>query len=207
MSEYQEKHSVAKLIGAPPGYVGFDDNAGQLITKIQENPNCVLLLDEIEKAHQDVSNVLLQLMDNGQVTGSNGKIADCRNIVLILTSNLGAKDAERQSIGFSKEDNRLDAIVQFNRLSKSSMKMIVNKFINELQSLIKDKSVTIYVSESGMDLLVERGFDPKMGARPLARIIDQDIKKPLSKELLFGRLKQGGSVLVDASNKDVILKI
>ena len=225
MSEYQEKHSVAKLIGAPPGYVGFDDNAGQLITKIQENPNCVLLLDEIEKAHQDVSNVLLQLMDNGQVTGSNGKIADFRNIVLILTSNLGAKDAERQSIGFSKEDryndgdeaikeffapefrNRLDAIVQFNRLSKSSMKMIVNKFINELQSLIKDKSVTIYVSESGMDLLVERGFDPKMGARPLARIIDQDIKKPLSKELLFGRLKQGGSVLVDASNKDVILKI
>jgi ATP-dependent Clp protease ATP-binding subunit ClpA len=225
MSEYQEKHSVAKLIGAPPGYVGFDDNAGQLITKIQENPNCVLLLDEIEKAHPDVSNILLQLMDNGQVTGSNGKVADCRNVVLILTSNLGAKDAEKSTIGFSTEDryndgddaikeyfapefrNRLDAVVKFNRLSKPNMEMIVRKFINELQSLIKDKTINIIVSPAAMDLLVEQGFDPKMGARPLSRIIDNKIKKPLSREMLFGRLRNGGAVLVDAINSDVILAL
>ena len=225
MSEYQEKHSVAKLIGAPPGYVGFDDNAGQLITKIQENPNCVLLLDEIEKAHPDVSNILLQLMDNGQVTGSNGKVADCRNVVLILTSNLGAKDAEKSTIGFSTEDryndgddaikeyfapefrNRLDAVVKFNRLSKPNMEMIVRKFINELQSLIKDKTINIIVSPAAMGLLVEQGFDPKMGARPLSRIIDNKIKKPLSREMLFGRLRNGGAVLVDAINNDVILAL
>jgi ATP-dependent Clp protease ATP-binding subunit ClpA len=225
MSEYQEKHSVAKLIGAPPGYVGFDDNAGQLITKIQENPNCVLLLDEIEKAHPDVSNILLQLMDNGQVTGSNGKVADCRNVVLILTSNLGAKDAEKATIGFSTEEryndgddaikeyfapefrNRLDAVVKFNRLSKPNMEMIVKKFVNDLQLLIKDKTVNIIVSPAALDLLVEQGFDPKMGARPLSRIIDNKIKKPLSREMLFGRLKNGGTVLVDAINRDVILAI
>jgi ATP-dependent Clp protease ATP-binding subunit ClpA len=225
MSEYQEKHSVAKLIGAPPGYVGFDDNAGQLITKIQENPNCVLLLDEIEKAHPDVSNILLQLMDNGQVTGSNGKVADFRNVVLILTSNLGAKDAEKATIGFSTEEryndgddaikeyfapefrNRLDAVIKFNRLSKPNMEMIVKKFVNDLQSLIKDKTVNIIVSPAALDLLVEQGFDPKMGARPLSRIIDNKIKKPLSREMLFGRLKNGGTVLVDAINRDVILAI
>jgi ATP-dependent Clp protease ATP-binding subunit ClpA len=225
MSEYQEKHSVAKLIGAPPGYVGFEENAGQLITKIQENPNCVLLLDEIEKAHPDVSNVLLQLMDNGQVTGSNGKVADCRNVILILTSNLGAKDAEKQSIGFSQETryndgdealkeffapefrNRLDAVIKFNRLSRDTMVSIVRKFINELQSLIKDKVINIEVTPAGIDLLVQEGFDPKMGARPLLRIIDEKIKKPLSKEILFGRLKQGGNVSVDVANKEVILVI
>ena len=223
MSEYQEKHSVAKLIGSPPGYVGFDDNAGQLITKVQENPNCVLLLDEIEKAHPDVSNILLQLMDNGQVTGSNGKVADCRNIVLVLTSNLGAKDAEKATIGFSTEDryndgeeaitsffapefrNRLDAIIKFNRLTKTNMQLVVRKFIVELQNLIKDKNIEISVSDAGMEVLVNKGFDPKMGARPLARIIDQSIKKPLSREMLFGKLKNGGVVTVDAISNDVIL--
>jgi len=225
MSEYQEKHSVAKLIGSPPGYVGFDENAGQLITKIQENPNCVLLLDEIEKAHPDVSNLLLQLMDNGLVTGSNGKVADCRNIVLILTSNLGAKESERATIGFSTEDryndsdeatnsffapefrNRLDGIIKFNKLGKSSMELIVNKFLAELNLLVKEKNVTVNVTIEGLNLLVKRGFNPKMGARPLARIIDTDIKKPLSREMLFGKLKTGGTVLVDASSKDVILNI
>jgi len=223
MSEFQEKHSVAKLIGSPPGYVGFDENAGQLITKIQEMPNCVLLLDEIEKAHPDVSNILLQLMDNGKVTGSNGKEADCRNVILIMTSNLGAKDSERATIGFSTEDryndgdeatvnffapefrNRLDGIIKFNKLSKDSMSMIVTKFITELNDLIKDKKVTVSVSEKGMYLLVKKGFNPKMGARPLARMIDRDIKKPLSREMLFGSLKTGGSVIVDAINEDVIL--
>jgi ATP-dependent Clp protease ATP-binding subunit ClpA len=223
MSEYQEKHSVAKLIGSPPGYVGYEDNAGQLITKIQEHPNCVLLMDEVEKAHPDVSNVLLQLMDNGKVTGSNGKEADCRNVILIMTSNLGAKDAERSTIGFSAEDryndgdeatnnffapefrNRLDGIVRFNKLGRSSMEMIVGKFIKELNSLVAEKRVKVEVSTAGIELLVKRGFNPKMGARPLARIIDQDIKKPMSREMLFGKLKNGGTVEVDAAGKDVIL--
>jgi ATP-dependent Clp protease ATP-binding subunit ClpA len=223
MSEYQEKHAVAKLIGASPGYVGFDDNAGQLITKIQEFPNCVLLLDEIEKAHPDVSNVLLQLMDNGQVTGSNGKIADCRNVVLIMTSNLGAKDSERATIGFSTEDryndgdealnnffapefrNRLDGIIKFNKLGKKSMEMIVDKFVGELNELVKEKNVVVSLTEEGRNLLIDKGFDPKMGARPLSRIIDTEIKKPMSREMLFGLLKTGGQVEVDAFNNDVIL--
>ena len=223
MSEYQEKHAVAKLIGAPPGYVGFDDNAGQLITKIQEFPNCVLLLDEIEKAHPDVSNVLLQLMDNGQVTGSNGKIADCRNVVLILTSNLGAKDSERATIGFSTEDryndgeealknffapefrNRLDGIIKFDRLGKKSMEMIVDKFVGELNGLLKEKNVVVSLTEEGRNLLIDKGFDPMMGARPLSRIIDTEIKKPMSREMLFGLLRTGGQVEVDAFNNDVIL--
>lgn len=223
MSEYQEKHSVAKLIGSPPGYVGYDDNAGQLITKIQEQPNCVLLLDEIEKAHPDVSNILLQLMDNGKVTGSNGKEADCRNVILVMTSNLGAKDAERNTIGFSTEEryndgdeamtsffspefrNRLDGVIKFNKLSKSNMEQIVRKFIKDLESLVADKNIKIKVTDQGMSLLVKRGFNPKMGARPLSRIIDQDIKKPMSREMLFGKLKNGGTVIVDVSDKDVIL--
>jgi ATP-dependent Clp protease ATP-binding subunit ClpA len=223
MSEYQEKHSVAKLIGSPPGYVGYEDNAGQLITKIQETPNCVLLLDEIEKAHSDVSNILLQIMDNGKITGSNGKEADCKNIVLVMTSNLGAKDSEKNVIGFSSEErfydgddavksffapefrNRLDAIVKFNRLSKDNMKLIVMKFINELNTLLIDKNVTVKVSEKGVNYLVKKGFDPKMGARPLSRIIDDQIKKPLSKELLFGQLKSGGVLEVDSDEKSVIL--
>jgi ATP-dependent Clp protease ATP-binding subunit ClpA len=223
MSEYQEKHSVAKLIGSPPGYVGFDENAGQLITKIQENPNCILLLDEIEKAHPDVSNILLQLMDNGQVTGSNGKVADCRNVILILTSNLGAKESEKQRIGFSQKEefhdgeesvteffapefrNRLDGVIRFNRLTKNNMQMVVKKFISELQNLIKDKNINITVSDAGMELLIDKGFDPKMGARPLSRIIDQSIKKPLSREMLFGKLRNGGGVLVDADSNNVIL--
>lgn len=223
MSEYQEKHSVAKLIGSPPGYVGYEDNAGQLITKVQEHPNCVLLMDEIEKAHPDVSNVLLQLMDNGKVTGSNGKEADCRNVILIMTSNLGAKDAERATIGFSTDEryndgeeatnnffapefrNRLDGIVRFSKLSRGSMEMIVGKFLKDLNALVAEKKVKIEVSPAGMELLVKRGFNPKMGARPLARIIDQDIKKPMSREMLFGKLKNGGTVEVDAVGKDVIL--
>ena len=223
MSEFQEKHSVAKLIGSPPGYVGFDDNAGQLITKIQENPNCVLLLDEIEKAHPDVSNIMLQLMDNGIVTGSNGKVADCRNVILILTSNLGARDAEKAVIGFSTEDrfndgdeavtnffapefrNRLDGIIKFSKLSKDSMELVVKKFISEVNQLLKDKNVTIAITPNGLGYLVKKGFDPAMGARPLGRIIDTEIKKPLSRAMLFGTLKNGGTLYVDANDKDLVL--
>ena len=217
MSEYQEKHSIAKLIGSPPGYVGFDHDAGQLITKLQENPNCVLLLDEIEKAHPDVSQILLQLMDNGKVTGSNSKEADARNCVLILTTNLGASDAEKNLIGFNDEfeveyedkalkkffapefRNRLDATIVFKKLSKEIMMKIVGKFLVELKDMIKDKGVQITVSDEALDYLVDKGFDPKMGARPLARVIDNEIKRPLSRELLFGDLKNGGNVNVTVS--------
>ena len=223
MSEYQEKHSVAKLIGSPPGYVGYEENAGQLITKVQEHPHCVLLLDEIEKAHADVTNVLLQLMDNGMVTGSNGKVADCRNVILIMTSNLGAKDAERATIGFSMEEryndgdeamtnffapefrNRLDGVIKFNKLGKESMEHIVHKFIKDLNALVSEKKVKVEVTADGMAVLVKKGFNPKMGARPLARIIDTEVKKPMSREMLFGILKNGGTVEVDADNKDVKL--
>lgn len=212
MSEFQEKHSISKLIGSPPGYVGFDDNAGQLITKLQENPNCVLLLDEIEKAHPDVSSVLLQLMDNGRVTGSNGKEADARNCVLILTTNLGAKESEKNNIGFGDTlernysdtelkkyfppefRNRLDGVVTFGRLDKTVMVKIVGKFLKALKDQIADKNISITVSDEAMDVLVDQGFDSKMGARPLQRVIDSEIKRPLSREILFGSLKNGGAV-------------
>lgn len=215
MSEYQEKHSVAKLLGSPPGYVGHEERGGLLIEKIQENPNCVLLLDEIEKAHPDVSQVLLQVMDNGKVTGSNGKEADARNCILILTTNLGAKDAEKNTIGFGDsfeaeyEDkelkkffapefrNRLDGVITFAKLGKEVMMKIVGKFLLELKQMVVDKGVAIKVTDEALDALVDKGFDPKMGARPLQRVIDQEIKRPLSRELLFGKLKDGGNLIVD----------
>jgi len=214
MSEYQEKHSVAKLIGAPPGYVGYEEDAGQLITKLQENPNCVLLLDEVEKAHKDVSNVLLQIMDNGFVTGGNGKKADARNAIVLMTSNLGAADNERNSIGFddlevNDEDlkavkkyfapefrNRLDAVVRFEKLKPEIVRVIVDKFIKELNDQIKDKHVEIVLDSNSREWLAKKGYSPKMGARPLGRIIDKDIKSPLSRRMLFGDLKEGGRVFV-----------
>jgi ATP-dependent Clp protease ATP-binding subunit ClpA len=221
MSEYQEKHSVARLIGAPPGYVGYEDNAGQLITKLQEHPNCVLLLDEIEKSHPDVSNILLQFMDNGFVTGSNGKQADGRNCILIMTSNLGARDNENNTIGFGEleregEDdkaikkffppefrNRLDAVVKFNKLSFETVEKIVQKFINELNSQLKDKNIEIVPSEESVKWLAENGYDKKMGARPLARLIDNKVKSPLSRRVLFGDLVNGGNVHVVLSGNDL----
>jgi ATP-dependent Clp protease ATP-binding subunit ClpA len=224
MSEYQEKHSVSKLIGSPPGYVGFEENAGLLITKLQENPTCVLLLDEIEKAHPDVSQILLQIMDNGKVTGSNGKEADARNCILILTTNLGAKDADKNVIGFSEstesvyEDkelkkffapefrNRLDGVITFAKLSKEVMMKIVGKFLLELKNMVKDKDIAISVTDEALDYLVDKGFDPKMGARPLQRVIDKDVKRPLSKEILFGSLKNGGRVTVDFVNGEIKLE-
>ena len=218
MSEYQEKHAVAKFIGAPPGYVGYEENAGQLITKLQETPNCILLLDEIEKAHQDVTNVLLQFMDNGFITGSNGKVADGRNCILIMTSNLGAADNEKNTIGFGDlavegEDdkavkkffapefrNRLDAVIKFNPLNKETVKQIVGKFIDELNGQLKDKSIEIVADPETIAWLADRGYDKKMGARPLARLIDTEIKSPLSRRVLFGDLKDGGRITISIKN-------
>jgi len=224
MSEYQEKHSVSKLIGSPPGYVGFEENAGILITKLQEHPNCVLLLDEIEKAHPDVATILLQIMDNGRITGSNGKEADARNCVLILTTNLGAQDAEKNNIGFGDsqdkeyEDkelkkffspefrNRLDGIITFGKLTKEVMMKVVGKFLVELKAQVADKNVEISITNESLDALVDRGFDKKMGARPLQRVIDKDIKRPLARKLLFGELKNGGKVNIDFRNNEFVLE-
>jgi len=225
MSEYQEKHSVARLIGAPPGYVGFDENAGQLITQLQENPNCILLLDEIEKAHKDVSNILLQFMDNGFVTGSNGKQADGRNTILLMTSNLGAADNERNSIGFDDlerdgEDdkavkdyfapefrNRLDAVVKFNKLSREVVKSIVGKFIKELNNQLRDKNIAVKPSVEVTRYLAKKGYSSKLGARPLSRVIDNEIKTPLSKKVLFGELVDGGKVDMDIEDGKIVFNI
>jgi ATP-dependent Clp protease ATP-binding subunit ClpA len=224
MSEYQEKHSVSKLIGSPPGYVGYEDNAGGLlIEKLQENPNCVLLLDEIEKAHPDVSSILLQIMDNGTITGSNGKEADARNCTLILTTNLGAQDAEKNAIGFGDsfekdyEDtslkkfftpefrNRLDGVITFGKLSKEVMMKIVGKFLCELKEQVVAKDIAITITDEALDHLVDAGFDRKMGARPLQRVIDNEIKRPLSKLMLFGNLRNGGSVIIDYRENQIQL--
>jgi ATP-dependent Clp protease ATP-binding subunit ClpA len=225
MSEYQEKHSVARLIGAPPGYVGYEDNAGQLLTKLQEHPNAILLLDEVEKAHPDVLNVLLQFMDNGFVTGSNGKQADGRNSILIMTSNLGAADNERNTIGFGDmakdgEDdkamksffapefrNRLDAIIKFSKLSPEVVAQIVKKFIKELNTQLKDKNIEIVANTDAVKWLSDRGYDSKMGARPLARIIDNKIKSPLSRRVLFGDLVDGGRVNVSVKDDELQFEV
>jgi len=213
MSEYQEKHSISKLIGSPPGYVGFEENAGLLITQIQENPYSVLLFDEVEKSHPDVSTVLLQMMDNGFITGSNGKKADCRNIVLILTTNAGAQAAEKNLIGFGSQEqpyddkdlkkffspefrNRLDATITFKKLGKETMRKVVVKFIDELKFQVAEKAIKIRINEASINWLIEKGFDPKMGARPLQRVIDKEIKRPLAKMMLFGDLKDGGTLMI-----------
>jgi ATP-dependent Clp protease ATP-binding subunit ClpA len=207
MSEYQEKHAASKLIGAPPGYVGYDDSnlgGGLLISDIEKNPNCIILFDEVEKAHPDVTNILLQLMDEGTITSSNGKKADARNAIVILTSNLGAAANERNNIGFgrdlqkSDEDdkavkdffkpefrNRLDGICKFNKLDTISVKKIVVKFINEMNELLSEKSLRVRLTEAATEHLAEVGYDSKMGARPLARKINDLIKVPLSKKILF----------------------
>jgi len=225
MSEYQEKHSVAKLIGAPPGYVGYDDSnlgGGMLISEVEKNPNCVILFDEIEKAHPDVSNILLTVMDEGIITSSNGKKADCRNAILIMTSNLGAADNERNNIGFGRdlqksgEDNkavkdffkpefrnRLDAICKFGKLEKSNMKMIVSKFVNEMNELLMEKGVRVKLTDTAIDYIIEQGFDPKMGARPLQRKINDLIKVPLSRKILFERMATNTTVTVDYQDEKI----
>ena len=229
MSEYQEKHSVAKLIGAPPGYVGYEDGnlgGGLLISAIEKSPNSIILFDEIEKAHPDVSNILLQLMDEGFITASNGKKADCRNVILLLTSNLGSADNERNNIGFGRElaktdeddkavkdffkpefRNRLDGICKFNKLDKLSMKKIVAKFITELNDLLHEKAIKIRLSELAVEHLIEKGFDPKMGARPLAKTINNLIKVPVSKKILFEKLTSNSVINVDFENNQFTFTI
>lgn len=222
MSEYMEKHTVAKLIGAPPGYVGYDQG-GQLTDAIKKHPHCVLLLDEIEKAHPDIYNILLQVMDHGVLTDSQGRATDFRNTVIIMTTNAGAKEMDAGAIGLSsgsgaienisKRDqviknffspefrNRLDAVIHFNKLDDSYVIKIVEKFLIQLETKLAAKNVEIVVSDEAKKWLADKGYDPKMGARPLARLIDQEIKKPLSHEVLFGKLEKGGKVLVGVDQK------
>jgi ATP-dependent Clp protease ATP-binding subunit ClpA len=225
MSEFQEKHSVAKLLGAPPGYVGYDDSnlgGGLLISDVEKNPNCVILFDEIEKAHPDVSNILLTVMDEGMITSSSGKKADCRNAILIMTSNLGAADNERNNIGFGRdlqksgEDdkavkdffkpefrNRIDAICKFGKLDQLTLRNIVAKFVNEMNELLADKSLRVVLTEPATDHIIEIGYDAKMGARPLARKLNDLIKVPLSRKMLFEEMPPRSIVTVDYRDGDM----
>jgi len=213
MSEYMERHSVSRLIGAPPGYVGFDQG-GLLTDGVDQHPHCVLLLDEIEKAHPDLFNILLQVMDHGKLTDHNGKKIDFRNVVLIMTTNAGASDAAKESIGFGRgkregEDteaikklftpefrNRLDAVIGFAPLSPAIVERVVEKFVLQLEAQLSDRNVTFELSTEATRWLAEHGYDEAFGARPLARVIQDEIKKPLADEILFGKLARGGTVRV-----------
>lgn len=218
MSEYMERHSVSRLIGAPPGYVGFDQG-GLLTDGIDQHPHCVLLLDEIEKAHPDLYNILLQVMDHGSLTDANGKKVDFRNVVLIMTTNAGASDAAKDGIGFGrgkKDDeeseaikrlftpefrNRLDAVIHFKALTPEIVANVVDKFVLQLEAQLADRQVEIELTDAARSWLAVRGYDPAMGARPLGRLIQEYIKKPLADELLFGKLKKGGLVRVDVDGE------
>jgi ATP-dependent Clp protease ATP-binding subunit ClpA len=223
MSEYMERHSVSRLIGAPPGYVGFDQG-GLLTDAVTKTPHAVLLLDEIEKAHPDVFNVLLQVMDHGRLTDNNGKSADFRHTVLLMTSNVGARDLARRAVGFqggrdtAEADreykrlfspefrNRLDARIAFDPLSPDTMGHIVDKFLTELRGQLAERSVTMDLTDAARRVLAEKGYDPDMGARPLARVIQEELKRPLSDELLFGALEHGGRVRVDAKDGALVFE-
>ena len=221
MSEYQERHSVSKLIGAPPGYVGYAEGSigsGQLINDVEDNPNCVLLLDEVEKAAPEVLQVLLQVMDDGKLTSSTGKTVMFNKVILCLTSNLGAQASEKPPMGIGVPDsvnkmddfvkdffapefrNRLDATIQFNKLSKDNILKIVHKVKDETNAMLKDKNVIVVLDDTAANWIADKGFDPSMGARPMQRIFDQSVKRPLSKEILFGKLINGGTVIVKAVN-------
>ena len=219
MSEYMERHAVSRLLGAPPGYVGFDQG-GQLSDAVDQHPHAVLLLDEIEKAHPDIFNILLQVMDNGQITDANGKKIDCRNIILIMTTNAGAADAAKEAIGFGRgkregEDqaaierlftpefrNRLDAVIPFSGLKEEVIGRVVEKFVLQLEAQLADRGVTFELTEAATNWLGKRGYDEKFGARPLARVIQEHVKKPLAEEILFGQLKKGGVVKLDVDAAD-----
>tara|TARA_R110002072_G_scaffold4663_3_gene32395 strand:+ start:812 stop:3103 length:2292 start_codon:yes stop_codon:yes gene_type:complete len=224
MSEYMERHTVSRLIGAPPGYVGFDQG-GLLTEAVNKHPHCVLLLDEIEKAHPDVFNILLQVMDHGTLTDNNGRKADFRNVILIMTTNAGAQEMSRASIGFTQQDhstdgmevikraftpefrNRLDAIVQFGALDQATIRTVVDKFLVELQVQLDSKKVTLSVDDSARDWFAEHGYSPLMGARPMGRLIQEKLKKALAEEILFGTLSDGGEVQVSIVNDQVKLDI
>jgi ATP-dependent Clp protease ATP-binding subunit ClpA len=219
-----ERHSVSRLVGAPPGYVGYD-RGGLLTEAVAQNPHAVLLMDEIEKAHPEVFNILLQVMDHGTLTDTNGKVADFRHVILIMTSNAGAREMAKGGLGFgpggadgSAGDaeyerlfgpefrNRLDARIAFRPLSPEVMRRIVDKFAAELGRQLAPRRVTLSLTDAARELLAELGFDPAFGARPLARVIDREVKRPLTDELLFGRLAEGGHVTVDAVDGAVVLR-
>jgi ATP-dependent Clp protease ATP-binding subunit ClpA len=226
MSEYMEKHTVSKFIGAPPGYVGHGEGKmgeGQLIQTIETNPNCVLLLDEVEKAHPDVMTVLLQVMDDGRLTSAKGKTVDFSNVIVVMSANLGAADAEKLKIGFGEQDNssvvdseikkffspefrnRLDGVVKFNKLTMSEMNLIVNAEIQKTEVMLTPKNITVNVTQQARDWLAKNGYDPKNGARPLERLFESVVKKPLSKEILFGNLKSGGRANIDCVDDKLII--
>ncbi|MFV2003453.1 MAG: AAA family ATPase, partial [Paracoccaceae bacterium] len=223
MSEYMEKHSVSRLIGAPPGYVGFDQG-GMLTDGIDQHPHCVLLLDEIEKAHPDVYNILLQIMDHGKLTDHNGRQVDFRNVIIIMTTNAGASEQAKAAIGFGRdrregEDtaaiermftpefrNRLDAVISFAPLSKEVILQVVEKFVLQLEAQLMDRNVQIELTKSAAEWLANKGYDDKMGARPLGRVIQEYIKKPLAEELLFGKLIKGGLVKVGVKGGKIDLR-
>lgn len=224
MSEYMERHTVSRLIGAPPGYVGFDQG-GLLTDQIDQHPHCVLLLDEIEKAHPDLFNILLQVMDHGKLTDNNGKQVDFRNVILIMTTNAGAADMARNAYGFTRQKregddteainklfapefrNRLDATISFGHLPKTVVARVVDKFVLQLEAQLADRNVTIELSDEAREWLVENGYDEAMGARPMARLIQQTIKTPLADEVLFGRLKNGGAVKVVVIQSETGIKV
>jgi ATP-dependent Clp protease ATP-binding subunit ClpA len=213
MSEYMERHTISRLIGAPPGYVGFDQG-GLLTDSVDQHPHCVLLLDEIEKAHPDLFNVLLQIMDHGKLTDHNGKQVDFRNVILIMTTNAGAADMAKAAFGFTRSKregddmeaitrlfapefrNRLDSIITFAHLSPEVIAMVVEKFVLQLEAQLADRDVTIELSDEATQWLIANGYDELMGARPMARVIQEHIKKALADEVLFGKLKSGGHVRV-----------
>lgn len=219
MSEYMEPHAVSRLIGAPPGYVGYEQG-GLLTDSVIKNPHCVLLLDELEKAHSDVFNILLQVMDNGTLTDNNGRKADFRNVIIVMTTNAGVRETVRKSIGFKQQDhshdalaeinntftpefrNRLDSVVWFNHLTPEVLEQVVDKFICELQAQLDKKGVSLEVDPSAHGWIAEKGYDKEMGARPMSRVIQEHLKKPLANEILFGQLSKGGSVKVSVSDKD-----
>ncbi|MBN8520370.1 MAG: ATP-dependent Clp protease ATP-binding subunit ClpA [Alphaproteobacteria bacterium] len=224
MSEYMERHAVSRLIGSPPGYVGFEQG-GLLTDKIDQNPHCVLLLDEIEKAHPDIYNILLQVMDYGKLTDNNGKVVDFRNVILIMTTNAGAAEMARAPMGFEREvrvdedseaikkmftpefRNRLDAVVSFKPLKPETVVRVVDKFIAQLEAQLTDRHVTIQLSDAAREHLGKLGYDPAMGARPLARVIQEKIKKPLAEELLFGQLVSGGMVKIGCASGELTFDI
>ncbi|HEX5787793.1 MAG TPA: ATP-dependent Clp protease ATP-binding subunit ClpA [Woeseiaceae bacterium] len=221
MSEYMERHTVSRLIGAPPGYVGFDQG-GLLTEAVNKNPHAVVLLDEIEKAHPEVFNILLQVMDHGTLTDNNGRKSDFRNVILVMTTNAGAQEMSRASIGFTEQDhttdgmsvitktfspefrNRLDAIIEFKPLDALSVARVVDKLIVELEAKLDASNVTLELDDSARQWIAERGYDPKMGARPMARVIQEHIKRPLAEELLFGKLEQGGHVRITLGADDTL---
>ncbi|RLV60075.1 ATP-dependent Clp protease ATP-binding subunit ClpA [Parashewanella curva] len=222
MSEYMEAHAVARLIGAPPGYVGYEQG-GLLTDAVIKQPHCVVLLDEIEKAHPDVYNLLLQVMDHGTLTDNNGRKADFRNVTLVMTTNAGVQETQKQSIGFQQQDhstdamaeinrvfspefrNRLDSIIWFNHLDMTIIAKVVDKFLVELQAQLDEKSVTMIVSDEARTLLAEKGYDRAMGARPMGRVVTELIKRPLSDEILFGELESGGTAYIDAEDGEIVV--